>query len=67
MLGTKIKIELLELNLTQNWLWEQLKKQGFPKLTRSYLGDMLQGKVTTTYAQVVFNRSLEIIEKEKGK
>jgi hypothetical protein len=65
MIGTKIKVALIELNLTQNWLWEKLKTQGFPKLPRAYFGKMLMGQVDTQYAEIVLKKCVEIIESQK--
>lgn len=60
--GLKIKIKLMERGLTQRWLHEQLRKNGFGTLTEANLSLILNGKYTFGCAESVIETSKRILE-----
>lgn len=63
MAGLEIQIALKKHRLTQRWLTEQLREQGFKTLHQSHLSNILTGAETGPTSEAVLAKSEEIIKK----
>ena len=62
------QIRLKHLRMKQRELWQEVRKNGFSKLSESLFSNMILGNYTgTTYSELVLNTADAILKKkEKG-